>query len=137
VKAAVHNGCHFLKPRKKKEIEDPERPKLLDELVTITGAESVPYRDKNMCCGAGGGVRARSIDVAQKMTAHKIASIQEAGCNCIINVCPFCHLQYDMGQEDIGTSIPVIHLSQLLGMAFGLDKKRMGFEAHKVPVDIF
>lgn len=133
--AAVHYGCHFLKPRTLKEIDDPERPKILDELVEVTGAKSVPYKDKQLCCGAGGGVRARTKDVAQKMTMQKMVNINDIGANVIIDICPFCHLQFDQGQEEVQNKVPVLHLSQLYVMAFGLPKERMGVEAHAIPVN--
>jgi heterodisulfide reductase subunit B len=135
LKAAIHYGCHFLKPRTLKEIDDPERPKILDELVQVTGAESVQYKDKQLCCGAGGGVRARTKDVAQKMTTQKLISMIEAGANVIVDICPFCHLQFDQGQDEVAEKLPVLHLAQLYVMAFGLPKERMGIEAHAIPVN--
>lgn len=135
LKVAVHYGCHFLKPRTLKEIDDPERPKILDQLVEVTGAESLPYKDKQLCCGAGGGVRARTKDVAQKMTTQKMVNINEVGANVIIDICPFCHLQFDQGQEEVENKVPVLHLSQLYVLAFGLPKERMGVEAHAIPVN--
>lgn len=139
LRAAVHYGCHFLKPSKMKKIDDPEHPKMLDELVEATGAQSVWYKDKQMCCGAGGGLRARTKEVALKMTAEKIENIKNAGCNCIVNICPFCHLQFDIGQGELGKGkegIPIIHLSQLLAIAFGLPSDKLGLSAHAVPVKI-
>ncbi|TET91054.1 MAG: CoB--CoM heterodisulfide reductase subunit B [Methanomassiliicoccales archaeon] len=135
LKAAIHYGCHFLKPRTLKEIDDPERPKILDELVEVTGAKSIPYKDKQLCCGAGGGVRARTKDVAQKMTTQKMNNINEVGANVIIDICPFCHLQFDQGQEEVENKVPVLHLSQLYVLAFDLPKERMGVEAHTIPVN--
>jgi heterodisulfide reductase subunit B len=137
ISAAVHYGCHFLKPSNIKGLDDPERPKMLDELVEITGAKSVPYKDKNMCCGAGGGVRARAPDTAMKMTTEKLDNVKKAGANAIIDVCPFCHLQYDVGQAQLKRpDFPVLHLSQLYGLAFGIDKAKLGLEAHQVPVKL-
>jgi len=135
IRAAIHYGCHFLKPSKHKNLDDPERPKILEELVEAVGATNTEYRDKNMCCGAGGGVRAKVAEVAKSITKEKLENITKTDANCILNVCPFCHLQYDRGQKDIGGfEIPVIHLSQLYGLAFGIDQEKLGFDVHETPV---
>ena len=138
LKVAVHYGCHFLKPHKLKGIEDSERPTILDKLVEATGAKSVDYMDKNLCCGAGGGVRARVPDLALSMTKQKLENIEKAGANIIVNPCPFCHLQYDRGQKDLEwkNKIPVLHLSQLYGLALGVDDKKLGFDMHATPVKL-
>jgi heterodisulfide reductase subunit B len=135
---AVHYGCHFLKPSKLKGIDDPERPTILDKLVEAVGAKSVDYRDKNLCCGAGGGVRARVPDLAMKMTKEKLDNILKTDANVIVNPCPFCHLQYDRGQMDLGEGydLPVLHLSQLFALAFGIDESKLGFDLHATPVKL-
>lgn len=134
IKAAVHYGCHYFKPDSIKKLDSRERPKTLDELVEVTGATSIDYRNKNQCCGAGGGVRARAKDIAQAMTDQKLEAMNESGANCIVDICPFCHLQFDQGQQDVEQKLPVIHLSQLYVLAFGLDESVNGFDAHAVPV---
>jgi heterodisulfide reductase subunit B len=134
---AVHYGCHYAKPSDIKQLDDPERPHTLDDLVEITGSKSINYRDKQMCCGAGGGVRSGSANVAMKMTEEKLKNIKAVNADFILDVCPFCHLQFDRGQKDLsGYDIPVIHLAQLYGIAFGLPKENLGPEAHVVPVNL-
>ena len=81
---AVHYGCHFLKPTETIGIEDQaENPSILDDLVEITGAKSVDYKDKMMCCGAGGGLRARDKDVTTSFTKEKLDHMTAAGVDAI------------------------------------------------------
>ncbi|WP_304125677.1 CoB--CoM heterodisulfide reductase subunit B [Methanosphaera cuniculi] len=123
---AVHYGCHFLKPSDQVQIDNPKNPKILDELVEITGAKSVPYKDKMMCCGAGGGVRARDLEVTTSFTHEKLENMSAVDVDAIIDVCPFCHMQFDVGQVEVNEqydtnyAIPVLHLAQLYGLAMGL-----------------
>jgi heterodisulfide reductase subunit B len=123
---AVHYGCHFLKPSDELQIDNPKKPKILDELVEITGAKSVDYADKLMGCGAGGGLRARDKAVTTSFTKEKLDNMTAAGVDAIVDVCPFCHMQFDVGQKEVneqyGTdfAIPVLHLAQLYGLAMGL-----------------
>ena len=126
---AVHYGCHFLKPTETIGIEDQaENPSILDDLVEITGAKSVDYKDKMMCCGAGGG----------SFTKEKLDHMTEAGVDAIVNVCPFCHMQFDQGQVEVneryGTdfALPVFHLAQLYGLAMGLSAEELTFDAQKI-----
>lgn len=136
---AVHYGCHFLKPTAEIGIEDQaEDPSILDDLVEITGAKSVPYKDKMMCCGAGGGLRSRDLDVTLSYTKEKLEHMTEAGVDAIVNVCPFCHLQFDAGQTEVnekyGTdyAIPVFHLAQLYGLAMGLTADDLTLDAQAI-----
>lgn len=133
---AAFYGCHFLKPSKIKEIDDPEDPKILDELIEACGAKSMPRQKKTLCCGSGGGVKAGFPNVAKAFAQTNLENIKASGAQFIIDVCPFCHLQFDTIQGDLGFNIPVLHLSQLYGIAMGMDAKELGLAAHKVPVTL-
>lgn len=138
LKVALHYGCHLIKPTKERQLGDSEAPVFFDELIEATGAKSVDYKDKMMCCGAGGGVRSAHITESLEMLEHKLSCIQEANVDCIVNACPFCHLQFDRGQlaanEKFGMnySIPVLHYSQLLGLALGFPPDQLGIEQNAV-----
>ncbi|MDR2966826.1 MAG: CoB--CoM heterodisulfide reductase subunit B [Methanobacteriaceae archaeon] len=138
---AVHYGCHFLKPTEEIQIDNAEKPTILDEIVETTGAKSVPYKDKMLCCGAGGGLRSRDIDVTLSFTKEKLDNMTNAGVDAIINVCPFCHLQFDVGQTEVNKKyntnfgIPVFHLAQLLGLAIGLGSNELTLDSHLINTD--
>lgn len=141
LQVAVHYGCHLLKPTRYREIKGSERPQFFDELVEALGAKSVPYKDKMLCCGAGGGVRAAALDVALDITREKLQNIKDAGVDLIVTPCSFCHLQFDWGQIEIKDrtgvlfDVPVLHYAQLLGLALGLQPEKLGVYNNAISVD--
>lgn len=143
IKVAVHYGCHFLKPSKVRVQGSTERPRVLDDLIEAIGAESVSYKDKNMCCGAGGGVRAQFKDVALDFTSEKLQNMLAAGADVLTTPCAFCHFQFDMGQQELnkacGTNfnLPVVFYTQLLAIALGISPLNIGLESHNTPVEPF
>ncbi len=138
LRIAVHYGCHLLKPSADRNAGSVERPDFFDGLVEATGCESVEYPDKMACCGAGGGVRSGLREGSLAMTEHKLKILDDYDVDCIVNACPFCHLQFDAGQVEInrnkGTSykIPVLHYTQLLGLALGFSIRDLGIDLNAV-----
>jgi heterodisulfide reductase subunit B len=138
LRIGVHYGCHILKPSDKRPWNrKSENPKFLDDLVELTGAKSVFYKDKYMCCGAGGAVRSAIKEVSLDFTREKLMNMIDVGIDAIVTTCPFCHLQFDLGQVELNGilqdegyepfEIPVIYITQLLGLTMGLDLVRQGF----------
>jgi len=143
LKIAVHYGCHFLKPSETRMHGSVERPTVLDDFVKSLGAKSVDYKDKPMCCGAGGGVRAANLEIALDMTAEKIDNMVDAGADCLMTPCAFCHLQLDRGQVELNEKygrkyqLPVVFMTQLLGLALGMDARALGLYDNAISTESF
>ena len=137
LKIAVHYGCHYLKPSEIYEGFDlPEAPQSIDKLVEITGAEVVDYHGKKKCCG--GPVLPVNEKVAMAVTKEKLDEVKKAGANAMCLVCPFCSVMYDGNQKSIESEyqveydIPVLYLTQILGLAMGYDRKALGLNMNVV-----
>ena len=141
IKIAPHYGCHIMRPSDEIKFDNPENPKLLDALIETTGAKTVQYLDKFQCCGAPVmGVDAKmSLDIARS----KLQNIKESEADAIVTICPFCHTQFDLNQsklkEEYGDNfnIPVLHFTQLLGLAQGFKPEELGLFENRVLVDGF
>ncbi|MCF2137395.1 MAG: CoB--CoM heterodisulfide reductase subunit B [Candidatus Thorarchaeota archaeon] len=137
VRMALHPGCHWMRPQAFKQKDNSERPRIFRELCEASGAEYVPYKDELMCCGAGGAVRTADIKVSLDFTRQKFDSILAAGgADIIVTPCPFCELQLDLGQVeikkhfDIEYQFDVLHVVELLALAFGHDPEEFGLKTH-------
>ncbi len=137
VRMALHPGCHWMRPKQIKKKDDSERPHIFRDLCETSGAEYVPYKDELICCGAGGAVRTADVKLALEFTKQKFDSLIEAGgADIFVTPCPFCELQLDMGQVEIQKHFEaeyhfdVLHLVELLALAFGHEPEEFGFSTH-------
>ena len=139
LKVAAFYGCHALRPSELLGLDDPERPSLLENLIEAVGAESVEYRNKLKCCG--GLLRGYSDDLALDLAREKLVNTTKAGADCIATLCPFCFIALDMGQLQIRSKfnetfdMPVLHYSELLALALGIDPQEMALKTHRISTD--
>jgi len=139
LKVAAFYGCHALRPSGLLRFDDPERPRILENLIEALGAESIEYRNKLKCCG--GLLRGYSDDLALDLAREKIMNASRAGADCIVTLCPFCFVALDMGQLQIRSKyketyeMPIIHYSELLSLALGVNPKELAVQTHKVKID--
>lgn len=135
LKIAIHYGCHYLKPSDVfGGFDDPEDPRSIDALVSLTGAEVVEYSGKKRCCG--GPVLPVDQEVALEVTRGKLDAVKAAGAEALCVVCPFCSVMYDGNQKSLASEapydLPVLYLTQLLGVAMGFDRKALGLNMNVV-----
>ena len=131
-RAAIHYGCHFLKPSRVREIESSEKPSIIEDFIDVLGVESVRFREQLTCCGAGGGVKAFTSDTSNKIFADKLKNIDDVEPDFILDICPFCHLQFETVQDHLNKhescnyDYPVLHISQLVAYCMGMEEKFVG-----------
>jgi len=84
---------------------------------------------------AGGAVRTAYKDTSTQLTLAKLREFRKTGVDCIVVCCPFCQLQYDLGQLEVKPfldegeepyKVPVVYVTQLVGLAMGLDPESLG-----------
>ncbi|MBS7653804.1 CoB--CoM heterodisulfide reductase iron-sulfur subunit B family protein [Candidatus Bathyarchaeota archaeon] len=136
LKVSEHSGCHLSRPRKYLEFEDPENPKALKTLIEATGAKYVEYMDETECCGAT--VAGIDDKISLSLVREKLSHIKSAGAEALITMCPSCHIMYDANQIRVERmfketyNIPVLHYTQLLGLAMGISPEELGFDELRV-----
>jgi heterodisulfide reductase subunit B len=131
LRVGSHYGCHMLKPFDVMLYDDPEVPTTLDELVNVTGAESVPYPNKLECCtGPIMGIRE---DVTWSVGLEKVETVKKYA-DIMVVACPFCYLTYERCQlvTDESPDVPIVHYPQLLGLALGIEYDELGFDGNKI-----
>lgn len=136
LRVAVHYGCHLLKPSGIRPFKGEfENPTFFDEVVDTLGNHSLDYPSKFQCCGAGGAVRTSFKDTSLQFTLEKMRSIKKSGADVIVVCCPFCFLQFDLGQVEMKSmlnegeepfDVPVLFITQLMGLAMGMDPVELG-----------
>ena len=139
LKIAPFYGCQILRPSKMLGFEDPDRPQSLERIIEACGAEPVDYPSKIKCCGFP-IVLARE-EVALGELIQPLAEAKQAGADAMVTPCPLCHLSLDAWQSKLRAAtgrdfqMPILHLSQLIGVAAGFSESELRFKRHVVPVD--
>ncbi|KPV62001.1 MAG: CoB--CoM heterodisulfide reductase subunit B [Candidatus Bathyarchaeota archaeon BA2] len=136
LRVAQHTGCHVIRPGKVVGFDDPENPTALKTLIKVTGAKCLDYMDETECCGAP--IIGVNAEIPLQLAREKLDHIRAVGAQAMITVCPFCHMMYDLNQSRIERTfnekfrIPVLHYSQLLGLAMGMSPDELAFKDLRV-----
>jgi succinate dehydrogenase / fumarate reductase cytochrome b subunit len=136
LKVAPFYGCQILRPSKLLGFEDPDRPWSLERIIEACGGEAIDYPAKIKCCGFP-IIQARE-ETALGELIQPIEQAMEAGADAMVTPCPLCHLSLDAWQQKLEKStgrkfaMPIFHLSQLIGVAAGLEDSELKFRRHVV-----
>lgn len=136
LKLAAYYGCFLLRPAAEIGLDNPETPHIFEDLLAALGAEPVIYAHRSECCGSYLAVGAP--DVAVESSYRILNAARQAGADAIVTSCPLCHYNLDRPQRQMTVRyggfqpLPVFYVTQLLGIALGLDSSDFGLEKHYV-----
>jgi heterodisulfide reductase subunit B len=139
-KVACYYGCLLVRPPRVVEFDRPEDPQSMDALVTLAGATPIEWNFKTECCGAAFSVT--RTDLVARMCARIVGDAARREAETLVVACPMCQSNLDMRRPETNAALgkaigmPVLFITQVLGLAMGLDRKKLGLHRHMVPATL-
>jgi succinate dehydrogenase / fumarate reductase, cytochrome b subunit len=130
-------GCYIVRPTDRIGIdEEHPRDRYLQMLIEALGGTVVDYAGQYKCCGFP--IITMNKEASLKQAGRHLGDAVDAEADCLVTPCPLCHLNLDLQQplaeRIVGRplNMPVLHLPQLVGLAFGMNPKELGLNKHVV-----
>ena len=114
----------LLRPPKAVAEDDPENPTKMEEVIRALGAEAIEWPQKTCCCGASAGVT--EVSRAERLSGGIVSAAKRRGADLIAAACPLCQVNLEVRQGGLG--MPVVYISQLVGLALGKGPKEVGLD---------
>jgi heterodisulfide reductase subunit B len=136
LKVACYYGCLLTRPKEVTCLDDLEDPHLIDDLMKAIGVEPVQWPYKTECCGASFSLT--KTDIVLKLSGDILQMAFDEGAQAIVVACPLCQSNLDLRQGMINKKykkdfhMPIFYFTQLVGLALGIEPKKLGFEKHIV-----
>ncbi|MCX6256697.1 MAG: CoB--CoM heterodisulfide reductase iron-sulfur subunit B family protein [Bacteroidia bacterium] len=136
--AACYYGCLLVRPHGILKFDRPEDPVTMDNVIRKIGGSPVEWAYKVECCGAGLSVS--KTEAVARLSGKIVEDAADRGSQVIVVACPMCHLNLDMRRPESNKylkrniDIPVIYITQAIGIALGMSGKELGLQRHFVPV---
>jgi heterodisulfide reductase subunit B len=137
LRVACYYGCLNTRIRGLDLSDDRECPSSMDLIVEAVGATAVDWGSRTECCG--GSLFLTAQEVSARLVAGIITDAVTRGAHCIAVSCPMCQNNLDVMQPEycrrfgIPRSLPVLFITQLMGLAFGATGASLGLPHHVVP----
>jgi heterodisulfide reductase subunit B len=136
LKMVSYYGCLLVRPPKMTGARKYENPEEMDRLLSLLGAEAIPWSYKTDCCG--GSLVLTRTDIVRQLTRKLIDKALEAGAEAIAVACPLCQSNLDTRQEEISRGagkdyqIPILYITELIGLSLGHPDAGKWFRRHFV-----
>jgi heterodisulfide reductase subunit B len=140
LKAVTYYGCLITRPPEVMQIEHFEYPVMMDRVLQTLGMEVLDWSHKTECCGASHSLTRK--DVVLKLCERILDDAKERGADLIAVACPLCQSNLDMRQKEVEEmakthyDIPILYFTQLMGLAFGIDAKKLSLQRHMTSTEL-
>jgi heterodisulfide reductase subunit B len=127
-----------VRPAKVTGFDQTEDPQEMDKLVVAAGGKAVDWSFKTECCGASFSLSC--TPVVGRLGAKILKNAVDHQAEAVIVACPMCHSNLDLRRPDINQrleqpiDIPVLFITDVIGLALGIPEKHLGLHRHFVPV---
>ena len=131
LKVVCYYGCVLTRPPKVLRQPNPEYPRSMDRLVEALGAQPLDWSYKTDCCGAS--LSFSQLRIALQLCERILRNAREVGAEAVVVACPLCHANLDLRQGLLDLPegpMPILYITQLMGLAFGLRVKDLGLDKH-------
>lgn len=134
MRVACYYGCMLTRPPEIMQFDRHEDPVIMDRLIRSLGGVAVEWSYKVDCCGAS--LALNEPDIVLKLGRDIIEDAVGSGAEVIAVACQLCQANLDMRQAQInakystGFQVPILYFSQLLGLALGVEPKKLGLGRH-------
>lgn len=117
---AAYYGCLLTRPPRITDLEsNPEQPQLMEQILSAIGAKPLAWTHKNECCGASLAIPQPHL--VEDLVGKIIAAARYAGAAAIVTACPLCQTNLDGRQQGGERSLPVLYITEMVGLALGLN----------------
>ena len=137
LKPACYYGCLLTRfPSDVPVSDDVENPQGMEKVCKAVGAETLDWGYKTDCCGASAAVN--DVDQSLLLMSRIMKDALARGANCFVTTCPMCQMNLDAYQDSVGEkygitgSLPVYFLTELLGVAMGMNPRELQIDRHFV-----
>lgn len=112
LRVAYQDPCHLIHGQK-----IHQQPRQV--LKAIPGLELVEMKESDWCCGSAGVYNLTHPEIAEEALRWKVKNIVDSGAQVVASANPGCILQISMGLQRAGHDIPIVHVMDMLGWAYG------------------
>jgi glycolate oxidase iron-sulfur subunit len=107
------DACHLIHGQKVS-----KQPRKL--LEAIRGAEVVPLRNADQCCGSAGIYNLTNTEMSLRILDEKMRHVRATGADILVTGNPGCLIQLRAGVQRAGLRMEVLHTMEVLARAYDL-----------------